>query len=116
MGTRRERQRQGQSDQKRPQDPEKGGHSRPAGRRQRQETEITVPEGTPGSIFSSVRPYTPRNAVADYLQPRFVWRKERKQNLSQNPPNISLLYFDLNLSTPNSPQPICIFLPCVALG
>lgn len=42
MGTRRERQRQGQSDQKRPQDPEKGGHSRPAGRRQRQETEITA--------------------------------------------------------------------------
>lgn len=40
MGTRREWQRQGQSDQKRPQDPEKGGHSRPAGRRQRQETEI----------------------------------------------------------------------------
>ena len=58
MGTRRERQRQGQSDQKRPQDPEKGGHSRPAGRRQRQETEITVPERTPGGIFSSVRPYT----------------------------------------------------------
>ena len=40
MGTRRERQRQGQSDQKRPQDPEKDSHSRPAGRRQRQETEI----------------------------------------------------------------------------
>lgn len=42
MGTRRERQRQGQSDQKRPQDPEKDGHSRPAGRRQRQETEIKI--------------------------------------------------------------------------
>lgn len=40
MGTRREWQRQGQSDQKRTQDPEKDSHSRPAGCRQRQETEI----------------------------------------------------------------------------
>ena len=40
----------------------------------------------------------------------------RKMNLSRIPPYISLLYFDLNLSTPNSPQPIYIVLPCVALG
>lgn len=45
-----------------------------------------------------------------------VWRKEREQNLSRKPPYINLLYFDLNSSTPNSPQPICIALPCVALG
>lgn len=45
-----------------------------------------------------------------------LWRREREQNLFRNPPYISLLYFDLNLSTPNKPQPIYIALPYVALG
>lgn len=45
-----------------------------------------------------------------------VYCGERKMNLSRIPPYISLLYFDLTLSTPNSPQPICIVSPCVALG
>ena len=46
----------------------------------------------------------------------FGLRKERKMNLSYIPPYISLLCFDFNISTPNKPQPICIILPCVALG
>lgn len=46
----------------------------------------------------------------------YIRRKEREQNHSLNHPYISLLYFDFNLSTPNSPQPIFIVLPCAALG
>ena len=111
MGTRREWQRQGQSDQKRPQDPEKGGHSRPAGRRQRQETEITVPEGTPGSIFSPTRLYTTKTRLQNICNRVSFGGKRGKRTFP-----ISLLYFDLNLSTPNSPQPICNSLPCVAVG
>lgn len=116
MGTRRERQRQGQSDKKRPQDPEKDGHGRPAGRRQRQETEITVPEGNrtvPFRPFAHIHHETRLQIICNRV---FIWQEMKEQNLSCIPSYISLLFFELNLSTLNSLQTTCIILPCAALG
>ena len=68
------------------------------------------------SRIYSARPKYKTGCKFDLQPVSFSWRKVRKMNLSRIPSYISLLYFDLTLSTPNSPQPICIVSPCVALG